>query len=459
MSATRQLAEFAVGLGYDDIPPEVTREAKRVILDSLACAIGAFESPSARICRELAHELGGPPEAGILGERERVGCSAAILANETMIRYLDYNDTLHVPKGPGNMATGHPSDALAALFAVAERVGASGQQVITAMVAGYEVMGRMLDAFTTGLEPRGFHHGAVMPYVAAAMAGKLLGLDADRLTHAMGIGGSLAVGLGILDAEGEEYNMTKNVADAFLSERGVLGVFLAQKGLTGPERVIEGHKGFAYCVLGARDGYRPQPPRERFWLMASRMKYFCAESTTQGHLYATATLVREHRIEADDIEEIRIRTSQRAVVHTGDPVKKHPRNKETADHSSYFTTAVAVLEGKVTPAAYTPARYEDPQVCRLIEKVHLEHGPEFDPIIPAASVTIRLKGGRSHSLRVDAPRGHPDNRMTDDEIRAKFLECARPVMTAAQVDRIVEGCLGLEREADIRNVGTLLVVP
>ena len=458
MSISRGFAKLSLELTYDRLPAEVTREAKQFIVDSLACAVGAFHSEPGRICRQLAQELGGPPEATILGEKRRVGASAAILANEVMIRYLDYNDSLDIAKGPGDVAGTHPSGAFPAAFAVGERVGASGKQLIEAIVVGYEVMGRMIDAFATGLEVLAFHHGSVIPYGTAAMAGKLLRLSEDQIVHAMGIAGAAAIGLDILDAEGEEYNMTKNIADALLSERGVIGALLAQKNFTGPERVIEGNKGFADAVLRGQKNYVPKPERGRFWILETTMKYVCAEATTQGHLAATSELVREHKLRPEEIVEIWIRSNKRTVFHTGDPAKKFPTNKETADHSSHFLTAVTVVDGKVTPTAYTPAKYADPVIKRLIDKVRLEHGPEFDNIIPAASVTIKTTDGRTVTKRVDQPKGHPQNRMTDDEIRRKFLECADGVMSTGQVDRIIETVMNLERVGDIRTVMPLLAL-
>ncbi len=160
-------------------------------------------------------------EATLIGERGKVAVSSAIIANETMVRYLDYNDVLYFPKSPGKIGGAHPSDALPAALAVGEREHASGKRVIEATVAAYETIGRMVDAFAEGLTPMGFHHGSVMSFAGAVIAGKLIGLDAAQMTHAMGIGASAAIGLAINDAEGEEYNNTKNIADGLMAERGV----------------------------------------------------------------------------------------------------------------------------------------------------------------------------------------------------------------------------------------------
>jgi 2-methylcitrate dehydratase len=460
MSVAHDLAETALAVRYEDIPEDVRVQAKRLVIDAFACLIGGFESPTGRICRELAHELGGPVQATILGENVRVGLRGAILANQAMIRYLDYNDDMSIPIGPGDLAAAHPSGSLPTAIAVSELVGASGRQFLEALIAGYQIIGRMLDAFTTSLEVRGFHHGSVHAYAGAGIAGRLLGLTADQVANAMGIAGSLTIGLDILDADGEEYVMTKNIADGVMSEKGLLGALLAAKGLTGPARVIEGNKGFAHAVLGGADMYRSRPADGRWFIMDTVVKSVPAEATTHGHLKGTAGLVREHGLAPEDIEAITIRTSKRSVVHTGDPAKKYPRNKETADHSTYFLTAMAVLHGAITPRVYDEANLIDPRVPALIDKVSLVHGPEFDDNLPAAEVTIRTRSGQVLQRRVEREelKGEPQNPMTDADLRDKFLACAEGLLSPARVDRIIDACLTLDQRDHLADVLPLLTV-
>jgi len=459
MSIARELAEAALDIRYDAIPAEARREIKRFILDALACAIGGYGAEPCRICRDVARETSGKGEATLIGETAKVSVSSAIIANETMIRYLDFNDVLYFPKSPGKIGGAHPSDALPAALALGESRHASGRQVIESAVAAYETIGRMVDALAEGLTPMGFHHGSVMPFAGAVIAGRLLGLDAGQLTHAMGIGASAAVGLAINDAEGEEYNNTKNIADGLMAERGVLGALLAQRGFTGPERIIEGNKGFAHSLLRGVENYIVKPKPNDYYLMRAKMKVYPTESTNQGHLSATALLVREHDLKPDDIAEVTLRMSKRTVEHNGDPAKKYPRNKETADHSAYFITALGIVTcGRVTPSSFNDAAYADPTILSLIDKVRLEHGPEYDAITPAALVTIRTTDGRLLSKRVDHPRGNPENRMSDDELRDKLIDCAGERMPLAQIDRVVETCLGLETLEDIGALMPLLVI-
>jgi 2-methylcitrate dehydratase len=460
MSIARDLSEAALNFKYENLPPEVVREAKRLILDALACATGAFDAEPCRTCRDVARGYGGAGEATLIGERGKVAVASAIIANETMVRYLDFNDVLYFPKSPGKIGGAHPSDSLPAALAVGEREHASGRQVIEAMVAAYETIGRMVDAFAEGLTPMGFHHGSVMSFAGAVIAGKLIGLDAAQMANAMGIGASAAIGLAINDAEGEEYNNTKNLADGLMAERGVFAAYLAQRGFTGPERVIEGNKGFAHSLLRGVENYIVKPLPNDYYLMRTKMKFFPTESTNQGHLAATTLLVNEHDLKPEDIAEVVLRMSKRTVVHNGDPVKKYPHNKEEADHSAYFMTALGIVtRGRVTPASFNDAAYVDPTILTLIEKVTLEHGPEYDAITPAALVTIRTTDGRVLQKRVDHPRGTSENRMSDSELRDKFIECAGSRMPVEQVDRVVETCFDLEQLDDIGGLMSELILP
>ncbi len=460
MSITRELAEVALSIRYEALPSEVTREIKRFILDSLACAIGAFDAEPCVICRDVAREEGGRADATLIGETTKVGMAQAIYANEAMIRYLDFNDVLYFPKSPGKISGAHPSDSLPAALALGERRHASGKMILEAMVASYETIGRILDSMAEGLSTNGFHNGCVMPFAGAAIAGKLMGLSVEQTTHAMGIGASAAMALGVNDAEGEEYNNTKNLADGLMAERGIYGALLAQRGFTGPERIIEGNKGFAHSVLRGAKNYLHKPAPNGFFVMSARTKFYPTESTNQGHLAATSLMVTEHDLSPDDIASVTLRMSQRTCEHNGDPAKKYPRNKETADHSCYFITALGIVtRGRVTPASFNDAAYQDPIILDLIDKVQIEHGPEYDAIPPAAQVTIVTRDGRKIVKRVDTPRGNADNRMSDDELRDKFIGCADGRMPYAQVDRIVETCLSLEKLDDIGDLMPLLALP
>jgi 2-methylcitrate dehydratase len=454
---------MTASMRYDAISEEAREIAKRLIIDALACGIGGIRSPTGRSALSYARKVSQKSEATLIGSSDRVSCSAAIIANQAMIRYLDYNDDLPIPIGPGDLVAVHPSGALPVALAVAEKTRASGTALIESMVAGYEVAGRLLAGFKVSLEVRGLHHGSTLAYAAVAMAGRLLGLSADQIAHGMGIAGSLTVGLDILDAEGEEYTMTKNLADGMISERGYTAALLAQEGFTGPLRIIEGNKGFAHSALGGQNmfvwgAHNGERGNGQEWILSTVIKALPAEATTHGHLTATCWLVREYKLKQEMVDRIVVRTNKRTHYHTGDPIKKFPRNKETADHSSYFLTAMALLEGAITPRIYRESNYSDPLVRNVIGKIELEYGPEFDAIIPAGQVTMHLKDGRTVTKRIEKHElaGEPTKRMTDIALRAKFVECAAGIIPDARVDEIIDRCLRLDKIDDIAGLMSLM---
>jgi 2-methylcitrate dehydratase len=446
VSVTQHLSQTALDLKLEQLPPEAVRHAKRVFIDSLACMLGGFHSPTGKACREAAREMGGQEESTLVGESRRVSARSAVIANQGMLRFLDYNDDIEIPVGTGDIVSAHPSGSLPVAMAVAEMTDASGKQFLESMIAGYEIIGRILESFRISLEVRGFHHAAVLAYAGAAMAGKLLGLSESQLVQAMGIAGAVTLPLGILDAEGEEYVMAKNVVDGMCAERGLVAVMLARHGLTGPERIIEGNKGFAQVVLGSPDKFQLKGQRARPFVLETVTKYICAEATTHGHLTATQMLIAEHKLKPEDVERLTIRTNKRTVFHTGDPIKKYPRNKESADHSSYFLAAVTVLDGGISPKSYSPEKYADPRVRAMIDRVELVHGPEFDLKIGGAEVLIKTRQGATFAKTVQPEelKGSAEKPMSDEDIRTKFLICTEGQMQPDRVDRIIGICNDLE---------------
>jgi 2-methylcitrate dehydratase len=200
-------------------------------------------------------------------------------------------------------------------------------------------------------------------------------------------------------------------------------------------------------VLGGQDKFELKRQRERPFVLETVTKYICCEATTHGHLTATQALMRENKLKADDVERVTIRTNKRTVFHTGDPIKKYPRNKETADHSSYFLAAVTVLDGGISPKSYRPEKYTDPRVRAMIDRVDLVHAPEFDFKIGGAEVQIRTKQGKTFSktIQPEELKGSAERPMDDNDIREKFLICTDGLMKPAQVDRIIEMCNRLDK--------------
>jgi len=459
MSVARELAKYTASFTFDDLPPDVIHQTKRVVLDTLGCAIGGYDSEARQAIEEYIKESGHPGEATVFGSGLRTSCLNAALANGAMVRYLDYNDTAFILQGETYRTGYHPSEVIPPILALGERQHLSGKEVIVAIVAGYDLSLCFLEAVTgPGMEKRGWNGDTRGAYIVPLVAGKILGLTEEQMENAVGISGSCHAVLGILDTPAEEYTMTKNIRFPTMSYAGILAAMLAQKGFTGPTTIIEGHDGFARAIMqGDYDLSRVVPKRGKFAIRETCIKSIIADFSSHGHLTATLTLAREHDLKAEDVVEIRITTSKRCAEHTGDPVKKYPKNKETADHSSYYLTAIAVIDRQIGPDQFAPEKYHDPRVKKLIDKVILQGDPSLDKVRPAGISEISTKQGQTYRCRVDYPRGHARNPMTDGEIVEKFKSLASRYMRDKQIDQIVDVVFALDKLEDVGMLNRLMV--
>lgn len=459
MGLARELAKYVKNLTFQDVPSDVIQQTKRILLDTLGCAIGGYDSEGRQAIDEYIKESGHPGEATVFGSGLRTSCLNAALANGAMVRYLDYNDTAFILQGETYRTGYHPSEIIPAVLALGERQQLSGKEVIAAIVAGYDLSLSFLEAVTgPGMEKKGWNGDTRGAYIMPVIAGKILGLTEEQMGNAIGISGSCHAVLGILDTPAEEYTMTKNIRFPTMSYAGILAAMLARKGFTGPTTVIEGHDGFATSIMqGDYDLSKVVPEKGKFAIRDTCIKSIIADFSSHGHLTATLTLVKEHDIKPEDIVEIRITTSKRCAEHTGDPVKKYPKNKETADHSSYYLTAIAIIDRQIGPEQFTPEKFQNPKVRELIDKVVLKGDPDLDKARPAGISEIVSKQGKKYQCRVDYPRGHARNPMTDEEIVGKLKSMASKYMSDKQTNQIIDTVFELDKLGDIGKLNRLMV--
>src|SRR5436190_7222251 len=229
-----QLAEYACSLNFEDLSKDVVHEVKRRVIDSLGCALGAWNEEPCVIARNVASEFSADRGSTILGTNHKAPPDWAAFANGCCIRYFDYNDT-YLSKEPA-----HPSDNLAAVFAVAESVGASGKEAILAAAIAYEVQCRLCDA--ASIRARGWDHPTYGAFSTALASAKLMKLDTEKPRHAINIAG--VAGMGMRQSRVGELSHWKGVAFANAARHGVYSALLARGGMTGPAPIFEGQMGF-----------------------------------------------------------------------------------------------------------------------------------------------------------------------------------------------------------------------
>lgn len=431
-----QLSELILSIQYENLPHEVIKEAKRLILDTLGCAIGGFVSEPSKIVRKTVHSMGGRPESTVIGEGSHTSCTLATLANGTMMRYLDNND-YYFSRDPS-----HTSGNLAAALALAEREGLKGADVILGMVVAYEVQLRLADyAGHPNIWERGWHHCTNMAFASAALASRLLRLNATATANAIAIAGSHNNTL----AQSQRGNipMMKASAEAFTAKGGVEASLLAMNGLTGPEEVFEGGVGWAHAVAGEVDFEGlTQPIKGHYRIMDTCMKPYATEMMTQAPVYAAIELVKQNKIDLSQIEKIQARFHDYAFKKPSwDPKKLDPRDRETADHSFPYCIAVAMLDGECGPDQFTPEKLFHPVVRDLMARTELVVDPKLTALLPytfASAIVITTRSGERFEKFCKYPPGHPKNRLSDKQVEAKFHRLCRGFLTDQQVERVKE---------------------
>ncbi len=232
-TTSEKLSEFAVKLNYDDLPSGVVDHAKRLVLDTLGCALSGYLREPCKIVRDTLIDIGGTPECTIIGSGTKTSCPNATLVNGMMAKYMCFNDTYW-----GKVGVGHPSDNIATALAVGERQHANGREVINAIVLAYECNQRFADVFAFG--GKGWQTVSIpFGYVAPIVAGKLLNLTEEEMTNAIGIGGSHNHTLaGVYGEPGAQISMMKPIDQHFAAQSGLWLPYWPKKVLQARPRLL-----------------------------------------------------------------------------------------------------------------------------------------------------------------------------------------------------------------------------
>ncbi len=449
---TARMARWAAGLRFESISKEAVHEAKRYLLDSVGCALGGFLQHDVRIALEVLGEHAGNGPATIIGTGARTDPITASLLNALMVRVMDYND-IYWKQDPS-----HPSDIIPAAIACGERTGRDGRELAAGIVLGYEFEQRICEAAFPGIRERGWHHATLTAFVSPIVAGRMLGLDAARIQHAIGISGCRHLTLGA--AVSGKLSMIKNTVDPLATQSGVLAALLAEKGYTGPEHAIDGKEGMVHC-LGPewKLDVLEEGLGESWRITQCSMKAYPTEALTHTPISAVLDIVRENDLAPDRIAKVKIRSLARAADILSDPSKYDPRTKETADHSLPYVIAAAIVDRQVTPAQFANEKILDPTIRAQLRKVEVKADPEIEKLFPKLQrviVDIATTDGREFTRQVDYPRGDPRNPLTDREVEEKFEALAGPVLSAAALKKVEDAIWNLEKVGAIGDMMSLL---
>ena len=450
-SVSHRFARYALGLKYEMLPEDVVHQAKRCLLDALGCAIGAYDAPGRPICEEYIAELGGSEQATLFGTGKKSTLLNATLLNSFLVRFLDFNDC-----GGG----AHNSDSIPSILAMAEYMKSCGKDLLTSIVVSYELGARVQESTGKGwgesLGAKGwtpdFRGGLNVP----PSLGRLMGLTEDQIANAIGICASHSLPLGVLDTNNEENTMSKNLRFGFGAYSAVMACQMAAKGFTGPERVVEGENGIGQVVLQGNMNVDRMTDFSGWRILQCRHKYLPANISSIAHILATLSIVNENSLKPEDIKSVKIRAGLKESQHTTYFSKKYPRNAESADHSAFYANAIAIKEGHYGPESFDPAKFTDPVVLDLIEKITVEPDPTIPERGRAGESTITTVDGRVFQKRIDVPHGFGDDPLTDQELEEKFTKLAAPYMGAAQIRSIIDSVWSIDQMDDVGALTALM---
>ncbi len=451
MALAERFAHYGVNLQYDQLPKEAIHEAKRRIIDSIACAFGAWRSDTAQLVRQVAQQVSSPYGATILGTSHKASPDWSAFANGLLIRYLDYNDT-YLSKEPA-----HPSDNLAAVWAVAEAEGSPGKEVLLATVLAYEIQCRLCDS--ASLRARGWDHVNYGLFSASVASARLMGLSAEQTKHAMSIAG--VSGLAMRQTRVGELSAWKGCAFANACRHAVFASWLASHGMTGPSDIFEGKMGFMKQVsgeftvgpLGGEEG-------RGFMINETYIKYYPVEYHAQSAVWASLALREQIRGDLSQIDAITIDTFEACYSIIGsEPEKWEPKSRETADHSLPYIVGVTLIDGKVDLSSFDEVRYTDPELLAFLKKIKVNHDTTLDPRYPEGipnRITLHLKDGRTLTEENTFPRGHARNPMSDEEVEAKFYTLTEWALPRNRQDEVLQFVWNLDAQENLRPLMEML---
>lgn len=426
----QQLARWVAEADYRLLSYPAVEQLKIRVLDTVGVAIGAVDADPLRAIRDLTDSLGGNGSATLIGGGSSAPDRAAFL-NTALSRYLDFMDSYLAPG-----ETCHPSDNLGTVLAAAESAYAGGRTLLTALACSYQVQTRLSDV--APVRARGFDHTTQGAYAAAAGAAKALTLTAEQIAQAVAISGTANNALRVTRTGNLSH--WKGLAYPQVAKEGTHAALLASAGITGPQEVFEGNKGFKESIAG--DFTIDWSAEDLDSVLRTVVKKHNAEVHSQSAIDAALQIRQQEGFDPGALREIRVRTFQVAydIIGGGEEGdKRHIRTKEEADHSLPYLIAIALLDGEVTPDQYAPERIRRGDVQQMLQRVNVEPDPGYSARFPDEMPSlVEVETGTGTVLRAaaDTYKGFHNDPLGWDDALTKYHRLTEPFADRRLRERI-----------------------
>ncbi|AMN45122.1 MmgE/PrpD family protein [Rhodoplanes sp. Z2-YC6860] len=441
VTLTKTLCGHLAAAQFRDLTDQAKAEARRGVLDWIGCALAGSGHRTITTLLSVLQETSGKPVATVFGRKLQLGLLDAPLANGQMGHVLDFDDT-HM----GGVVLHTSSPVLAALFALAERAPVSGEELMLAYAVGFEA-GVRSGRTAPGHHKGGWHLTGTLGSIAAgAAAGKLLKLDAQKLTYAMGIAATQAAGM-----QQNRGTMCKSFHAGKAASNGVLAAMLAERGFDSTQEIIEGKKGFSRIYSDTAEPEALLAGLGRGWLIESNgHKPYACGVVLHPLIDAVIAIRNRDKIDPAQVSEIALRVNPLVLSITG---VVDPTTGLQSKFSTLHSAAVALIDGHAGMAQYSDAKAVDPAVAALRRKVK-----------PTADDTLRkdeahaviTAAGQRHEAHIAHASGTAENRMSDAQIETKFMANASPVIGEERAKKAAAFVWALDKKPDVRELIALL---
>jgi 2-methylcitrate dehydratase PrpD len=437
---TRTVAAFAAETSYSDLPGSIVDKSKLYLLDTLACGFIGSQYAWAEMVESMARDAGGNAQASLFNREAKVSAGQGAFVNGVMIGGFECEHVGH---------SSHPSGTITpAALAAAELQGATGKDLLTALIVGYETVCRIGSSQAGGVElERGFHTPATNgPFGATVASGNVFGFDSSTIANAMGIAGSHSSGLIEFAWNGE---MTKRIHLGRASQYGLESALLAGKGFTGPATILEGPFGYLRAFANEPKPERLTDGLGETWLMDTMtIKAYPCHVTSQAIVAALQRFKRESPIDPASVDRLHIRSSKRLVQDRY--LLPEPTSMMGAQYSLPFSTAVAVVRDLDDPSQFNESILSDPAITRLAQLATWGVDPEIDDRGQTAKLDIRIDG-KEYTLDAKAHKGSVADPAEWDDIVDKFRQYSANCLDQRQQDRLIQIVDQLDQHDDLEE--------
>ncbi|WP_214110828.1 MmgE/PrpD family protein [Acrocarpospora catenulata] len=454
---TAALARFTSALAFTDLPDDVVATAKLAIRDAVGVALFAARLEWSEIAAAHAVATSGAGPATVWGRAESLAPPAAALVNGCCVHGVEMDDR------SAELDLHAGAAVVPAAWALVEARGGSGQDLLRAVVAGYEVAYRVARATKGAITPRFYGDSIRTICGAAAAAAAALGLDAERTGHALGVVGSMAGGLLEYRLDAHATMVKRLQGGGWPAFCGVTAAMLAARGLTGPATVLEGRHGLvrAFATEASPDvGALTAALGTGFEISAWETKPYAARGGYNSTIDAVTALLREHGVDPAAVDRMVIGCSTKIApaTHTA------PRSVMAAQYDLRFVAAAAMFLDLRDPGVWSAEVVDDPRIVALLPRIHVEIDPEIERIYRTtndhggARVRLDLSDGRSLQRQVRHATGTPDNPMSPEELGGKFALLAGRAVRGERLAELTERLDALEKQPDLGALGRLMKI-